>query len=243
MRRIVFMVLRLFYIAPIWVFKIWYYGKSDKYTDEQRFMLLKRVTTRVNKAGRVTIDTHGIENLPSEDGFIMFGNHQGLFDVLTYLESMPRPFSTVMKKEVADVFLVKQVRILLRALPMDREDIRQSMRVIQQMSEEVKEGRNYQIFPEGTRSKKGNQMIDFKAGSFKSAVKAKCPIVPVAIIDSYKAFDTGSIAPVTVQIHYLEPLYYDEYKGMKTYQIADEVKQRIEAVITRYASAKEDLSR
>ena len=62
----------------------------------------------------------------------------------------------------------------------------------------------------------GNEMLEFKGGSFKAATKAKCPIVPVALIDSFKPFDTNSIAPVTVLVHFLKPLYYDDYKDMKT---------------------------
>ena len=68
-------------------------------------------------------------------------------------------------------------------------------------------------------------------GSFKSATKAKCPIVPIALIDSYKSFDTGSIKPLTVQVHFLEPLLYEEYKDMKSVEIAAEVKKRIEKTI------------
>lgn len=71
---------------------------------------------------------------------------------------------------------------------------------------------------------------------FKAATKSKCPIVPVALIDSYKAFDTGSVKKLTVQVHFLEPIYYDEYKDMKTTEIAAEVKKRIEATITQYTS-------
>ena len=52
----------------------------------------------------------------------------------------------------------------------------------------------------------GNKLLEFKGGSFKAATKAKCPIIPIALIDSFKPFDTNSIAPVTVQVHFLEPL-------------------------------------
>ena len=76
-------------------------------------------------------------------------------------------------------------------------------------------------------------MQEFKGGSFKSAVKAKCPIVPVALIDSYKSFDTKSIEKVTVQVHFLKPMLYEEYKDMKTVEIAEEVKKRIEKVIEK----------
>ena len=96
------------------------------------------------------------------------------------------------------------------------------------ITKEVKNGRNYLIFAEGTRSKNGNHPQEFKGGSFKAAMKAKCPIVPVALIDTYKAFDTGSVAPLTVQVHFLEPIPYEEYKEMKSTEIAAEVKRRIE---------------
>ena len=62
-------------------------------------------------------------------------------------------------------------------------------------------------------------------------MKAKCPIVPVALIDCYKAFDTGSAKMLDVQIHFLPPMEYEEYKDMKSTEIAAEVKRRIEETI------------
>ena len=180
------------------------------------------------------IQAHGIENLPEKMGYVMFPNHQGMFDVLALLECCPHPFTVVMKKEVADVFLVKQIRQFLKAQSIDREDVRGSVQVIRQMTKEVKEGRNYVIFAEGTRSKHQNRVQSFKGGSFKSATKAKCPIVPVALIDSFKPFDTKSIKHVKVQVHFLKPLYYNEYKEMRTTQIAALVHDRIQDTIDRH---------
>lgn len=231
MKRIMLMVARLFYIAPHWFYLICKYGKSEKYTEEQRYGVIYDKICAINRAGRVIIDAHGMENLPKEGGYIMYPNHQGLFDTLTIFQTHEKPFTVVIKKEMENVFLVKQIIRLLKAQVMDREDVRQSMKVIMQVTKEVKEGRRYVIFPEGTRSKNGNKLLDFKAGSFKAATSAKCPIVPVVLIDSYKAFDTNSIKKVTVQIHYLPPMYYEEYKDMKSVEIAAEVKRRIEEVI------------
>lgn len=241
MERIILMVLRLLYKVPGWWMKVCRYGKDEnfeKYDEEQRYALLQEVTTRANWAGRVTVECYGRENLPKENGYILFPNHQGLFDTLLFFETHGRFLSFVMKKEVANVILVKQIGRMLRAKAMDRSDVRQSMTVIKEVSEEVKKGRNYIIFPEGTRSREGNKLLNFKGGAFKSAVYAKCPIVPVAIIDSYKAFDMHSIKKMTAQIHYLEPLTYEQYKGMKTVEIAAIVKSRIEAEIERYAPEK-----
>ncbi len=108
--------------------------------------------------------------------------------------------------------------------------------MINQMAEEVKKGRNFLIFAEGTRSKQGNTLLPFKGGTFKSAVKAKCPIVPCALIDSFKPFDEDSIAPVTVKLIYLPPICYEEYCVMKTPQIAAMVKGRIEKAIAEYVN-------
>ena len=105
------------------------------------------------------------------------------------------------------------------------------MQVIMSVANDVKNGKNFLIFPEGTRSKNGNIIGEFKGGSFKAATRAKCPIVPVALIDSFKPFDTNTIRPVTVQVHFLEPLYYEDYKDMKTTDIAELVSTRIQAAI------------
>lgn len=177
---------------------------------------------------------YGKENIPEKSGFMFFPNHQGLYDVLAIVDACPRPFSVVAKKEVANVPLLKQTFACMKAYMIDRDDVRQSMQVILDVTEQVKKGRNYLIFAEGTRSREGNKLLEFKGGSFKAATKARCPIVPIALIDSFKPFDTSSIAPVTVQVHFLKPLYYDEYKDMKTTEIAKEVKLRIETEIEKY---------
>lgn len=235
MKRIILMVLRNLFILPFWFYKIFKYQNTKKYPEEIRYGFLHHLTKKVNHSGRVIIDCHDLDNLPNKNGYIMFPNHQGLFDVLAFLESHQNPFSVVMKKEVKDTFLIKQVITLLQAQVIDREDIRQSMKVIGNMTKEVKEGRNYIIFAEGTRSKNENNLLEFKGGSFKSAMNARCPIVPIALIDSYKAFDTNSIAKLTVQIHYLKPLYYEDYKGLKSIEIAKLVETAIKNKIQEVA--------
>ena len=148
MRRIVLMVARLFLKAPYYLLRILWFSKSSKKTYEESFFYIKKVTKAANKAGRVKIESYGLENIPKEEGFIFFPNHQGMFDVLVFLDSSPVPFAFVMKKEVRNTILLKQVADALGSLSIDREDIRQSMTVIQTMAEEVKKGKNFLIFPE-----------------------------------------------------------------------------------------------
>ena len=236
MKRILLMIFRNIFLVPYAWCKLCYHAAHpEKYTDEEQYALLKYITLRANRGGNVKIAAYGVENIPEENGFIFFPNHQGLYDVLAIIEACPKPFAVVAKKEIANIQFLKQVFACMKAYMLDREDVRQAMQVIIHVTEEVKKGRNYLIFAEGTRSKNGNHPGEFKGGSFKSATKAKCPIVPVVLIDSFKPFDTNTISPVTVQVHFLKPMYYEEYKDMKTTEIAAEVKRRIEEVIGQYA--------
>mgnify|MGYP002611045613 CR=1 FL=1 len=230
MKRIILMVVtNLFFVIVCWPKLCRMAAHPERYTKEERWKHLQFWVERACKGGRIVLEAHGQEKLP-EEPFILYPNHQGMFDVLAFLATSPRPFTFVFKKEAANLPLVKQVVRALHAYAIDREDIRQSMTVIQSMTEDVKNGRNFLIFAEGTRSRQGNKLLDFKGGSFKSATKAKCPIVPCALIDSFKPFDENSIKPVTVKLFYLPPMYYEEYKDMKTVEIAAEVKRRIEQV-------------
>ena len=234
MKRIFLMVLTNILHVPWWFHQIDKMGKNpEQYSEEERYHYLRKRLRRINRRGRVKVIAQGVENLPKTNGFILFPNHQGLFDMLALIESCPRPLGVVIKKEAAEWFLVKQVVRLLGGIPMDRSDIRSSMEIIKEMAEKEKKGRNFVIFPEGTRSRKGNEILDFKAGTFKSAVKAGCPIIPVALINSFRPFDISSVKKEIVQVHFLKAIYPEQYMGLKTVEIAELVHGRIQDEINK----------
>ena len=234
MKRILLMVFRNILLVPYMWFRLCYVAAhADKYLEQNRYDMLRFIVHRANKGGNVVIKAYGKENIPQKSGFMFYPNHQGMYDVLAIVDACETPFSVVAKKEVENVQFLKQVFACMKAFTMDRSDLRQSMQVIMNVTKEVENGRNYCIFAEGTRSKLGNKLLEFKGGSFKAATKAKCPIVPVALVDSVKPFDTNSIAPVTVQVHFLQPLLYEEYKDMKTNEIAEIVRKRIADIVEK----------
>ena len=232
MNRIAYMVLRCLPCVPTWFYRVWKLGRpSDTHTEQERYDYLRNIVKKVNRAGRVEVTGYGMEHIPDENGFILFPNHQGLFDMLAIIDTCPKSVGVVIKKEAAGIILVKQVIELLHGIAIDRKDIRSSFEVIRRMTEEVKNGRNYVIFAEGTRSRNGNQILEFKGGTFKSAVNAGCPIVPVALVNSFRPFDISSIKKEQVQVHYLKPLTKAQYMDMKTRDIAhlvhDEIQKKI----------------
>lgn len=234
MNRLVMVVLKnIVKVPPAWVKLCKYAKHTDEYSYEEKYEHIRYILKHVCKSGNIDLQVTGLENIPEQDGFLLCGNHQGLFDIIAIVDSFERPLAAVLKKELNDIPFLKQIVQCTHSYPMDREDVRQSMKVIQSVTKELQDGRNMLIFPEGTRSKDGNNMGEFHAGSFKCAMKSKAPIVPFALIDSHKVLDQEGCDPLKVQLHYLEPIYYEEYKDLKSNEIAALVKERIQAVITK----------
>lgn len=232
MNRIALMVLRNIFKVPGLYGRLCHYAKhTDEYPEQEKYDHIQHIFQLAVRSGNIDLQVHGLENIPGEDGFLLYGNHQGLFDVVALAATCPRPLAAVFKIELSNVPLIKQIIACTKSFAMDRADVRQSLTVIQNVANEVSAGRNYVIFPEGTRSKNGNVMGEFHGGSFRCAVKSKCPIVPLVFIDSFKVLDQKGSKPVTVQIHYLPPIAYEEYKDMKSAQVAELVKARIAAAI------------
>ena len=220
MNRIARMVLLNIFRVPVLFTRLWHYAKhTDEYPEQEKWDLIHKILGYAVKAGNVDLQVFGKETLPPEDGFVLYGNHQGMFDVVALAADWERPLAAVLKKELAEVPLLKQIRECTHSFAMDREDVRQSLTVIKGVTEEVQKGRNYLIFPEGTRSRQGNRLLPFHGGSFRCAIKAKCPIIPVVLIDSFKVFDQKGSAPLTVQLHYLPPIPYEEYKYLRLRQL------------------------
>ncbi|MBP3683725.1 MAG: 1-acyl-sn-glycerol-3-phosphate acyltransferase [Oscillospiraceae bacterium] len=232
MNRIVTMVLKNLPVVPGAWFKLCKYAKDpDAYPEIDRWKHIQFILRKAVTGGNIDLVVTGLENIPRENGFMLYANHQGMFDVLAIAATCDNPLGAVLKKELYDIPFLHQIAVCTKSYPMDREDVRQSLTVIQNVTEEVKNGRSYLIFPEGTRSKLGNRMNEFHGGSFRCATKSKCTIVPICLIDCFKVLDQKGSAPVKVQIHYLKPIPYEEYAGMKPAEVAALVKQRIQEKI------------
>lgn len=208
----------------------------EKYSESEMYELDRLAIRRMMRPGHISTEGYGMENLPDEGGYIMCPNHQGKYDALGIMYTHDKPCSVVMDIEKSNSILVRQFINLVRGKRIDRNDARQSIKIIREMASEAKSGRKFIIFPEGGYSHNGNKTTSFKAGAFKSAVWAKVPIVPVVLIDSYKVFELHTLKPIKTFVYYLKPLYYNDYKDMTTIEIARYVQDKIQSVLNMYAN-------
>lgn len=212
------------YMIPKMAYKA---AHPEKFTEEERYAYARLAIRRMMRAGHISTKRYGVENLPKEGGYMMFPNHQGKYDALGIMYAHEHPCSVVIDDAKSHGVLVKQFIDLVNGKRMVKDDLRQSVRIIKELAEDTKKGQKFIIFPEGGYYRNHNTVGAFKPGSFKSAVKARVPIVPVALVDSYKAFEEWSLRPVETQVHFLKAIGYEEYKGMTTVEIADMVRDRI----------------
>ena len=199
----------------------------DKYTQKERYATVKRFIHHLMDSGRITTEIYGMENLPKEGGYIMYPNHQGKFDALAIIYAHEEPCSFVMDEKKSHGFLVKEIVDALNAKRLEKDNVRQGVTIINEVAEEVKAGEKYILFSEGGYNKNHNTVQEFKSGSFKAAMKADCPIVPVALIDTYIPFNSLKLGKCTNKVIFLKPIYAEEYTGLKSQEIAALVKGRI----------------
>ncbi len=214
-----------------------------RYTEADCYALAQRVIRIMKVNGGIRTKAYGMENLPKEGGYVMYSNHQGKYDALGIMGAHKEPCTIMMDAKRSHLPIVDPFMTLIQGSRLDKTDMRSQVETIHNMVREVEAGRRYIVFPEGGYFHNRNEVKEFMPGAFKTSIKSKTPIVPVAIIDSYKPFELNSLRPVETQVHFLKPISFEEYEGMNTREIAQMVRARIVATIAKQLHAIEDLQR
>ncbi len=208
-----------------------YAKHPERYSEEDCHELCKVMIAKVAKTARATTSYYGLENLPDDGGYIMYANHQGKYDALGIMWGHPKPCRVLMNLQRSKMPIANEYVALVRGKRIDNTNLRQQVQCINEIGEEVKEGKIYLVFPEGGYRAKGqdNYMNQFRSGCIRSALKSGRPIVPVALVDSYKPFGIKGLKPVHTQVHFLPPIPYEEYAEMTSAAIARMLQERIAA--------------
>ncbi len=159
------------------------------------------------KLAGARVSVIGVENVPADRTVLFVSNHQGSFDIPLLLACIEKPKAFIAKVELLKMPIINKWMKHMNCVFLDRKDMRQSVRAINQAQEYLREGYSMVVFPEGTRSK-GAIIGEFRAGSLRAAVKANVPIVPVTIKGSYKLLEQNGfwIKPADIEIVISKPI-------------------------------------
>ena len=207
----------------------------EKYPREKRFNRVRNLCRAISRALSVDINVFGLENLPLDKNFCIVSNHMSAFDPLPFMINYEKPLTFVGKKELMDAPLLPKVMTVLEAEYLDRDDLRQSLKVMLRVEDDLKNNqKSWMIFPEGTRIH--DQMLpvgEFHHGTFRPATKAGVPIIPAAIYGSFRVLKAKpQFKKYPVSISFLKPLMPKDYAHMHTSDIALKVHDDIQREIT-----------
>lgn len=215
----------------------------EKYDTQQRFELAEKILKLEKKYAKTKTDVYGLENLPKKDGYIMYSNHQGKYDALGILSAHDfRPVSVLWDKRSAKQLLASQVSRLLECQIIDLKNPSTFMPAIKNVTEAVKNGKPYLIFPEGGYKDNKNTLQEFQTGCFMTSIQSKTPVIPIVIYDSWKSMNTNNIfSHVKTQVHFLKQIPYEEYQYLNRKQLCELVKQRIQQKLDEIKSNQKEI--
>lgn len=207
-----FIVLFFIFSLPILlVFKLFYKRYPEK-IDIYSLAIVKWALGTVLWLSGTKVLAYGEENIPKDTAVMYAGNHLSFFDVLITYTRVPHLTGYISKMSVKKVPVLNLWMHRVHCLFLDRNDIKQGLKVILKAIEKIKTGISIFIFPEGTRSHTPGTIAGFKEGSFKIATKTGCPIIPVTIVNSQEIFEAHLpfIKKATVIVEYGAPIYVEK---------------------------------
>lgn len=188
----------------------WIIGKFNPDVKSRSSLAIVNWAFRcVIRLAGVKVIAKGEERIPKDTAVLYVGNHRSYFDVILTYVRVPRPTGYIAKKEMAKAPLLSNWMRNLHCLFLDRNDVKQGMKIILEAIEKVKSGISIAIFPEGTRNREPDCLLPFHNGSFKIAEKGDVPIIPMSIVNTGAIWEDHlpKMKKSTVIIEYCEPIY------------------------------------
>ena len=191
---------------------------------------IPRWSRGILKVTGVTLTVEGLENIPKEGPCVFVGNHRSYYDIPLLLASLDKPHGILAKEELEKIPLLNRWMKLLGCVFVQRDDLRASVRALNDATAIVESGRSFVIFPEGTRYKgEEGGAGEFKNGAFRIAVKTGAPVVPVAMTGARALFENNGnrCHPGRVHICILPPIRTAGMNKAEQKQLPEAVRQTI----------------
>lgn len=206
----------------------------EKYPFEVRQKKVRELASKISKSLDIDFIIEGMDSIP-DTASVIYGNHLSMMDPLSLVSILEKPTSYISKRENEKVPFLGKVMKDLEGEFLDRDDLKQSLKTMMRVQSDLEKGtKHWVIFPDGTRTKDPMlAMKEFHHGSFRPAIKANVPIVPVAFYGTHSALKTDKpYKKHPVFIKFLKPIMPNQYQGMTTNDVAKMVHDQIQRVIS-----------
>lgn len=201
-------------------------SERDEYTHR---VTSKWAMSHIKMSG-ASVRLYGSENIPQDRAVLFVSNHQSNFDIALFMGYIDKPKGYVSKIEMNKIPILRSWMNYMNCVFIERGNVRKTAEAMAKAIKILKSGFSLVIFPEGTRSR-SEKLGEFREGSFKLAVKAGVPIVPVTIKGSYKLMEANNnkIKPAEVEMYIHEPIETEGLSNIHINELASRVREIIES--------------
>lgn len=213
------------------------FRKNKGYEDVFNQHFAKSLLRMVNHIFRVKVKVTGYENVPDNNNFVLISNHQDNFDIMVYLPVFrDLPVCFIAKEALFKLPVLGKYIEMLGNVPIGKFADRAAAEAIVNGIKRVKAGYPMAIFPEGKRSF-GNELIDFKPGAFKLAIKPKADILVGVLYNTHIVPKTPLWKRKKIYVHFLPLIKYEDYQHMKSQELSENVKGLIQTQLNEFKKA------
>lgn len=181
--------------------------------------------------GRIRVRGEGLDRIDRKKPFLLVANHRSLIDPflpLTLLKGTEIVY--ICKPEVAKMPVAGGMTHICGFPLIDRQNNRQALKTIfRAVGILTDESTSVAIFPEGTRNKTADPLLPLHPGSFSIAKRANVPIVVAVNRNTEKALKRFFLHRTRVSFSVVDVLTPERIAPLSTQEIAELVKERIEA--------------
>ncbi len=183
----------------------------------------------------------GEENLRRHPVAVYAANHLSYMDTPALFSAVPFQFRILARQSLWKIPFIGWHLNRSGQIPVDTDNPGASMGSLGAGLKALKAGMPLIVFPEGGRSKDG-QLSAFMNGPAYLAVRAKVPLVPIAIVGTYELLPmhTRHFFPQRVKVVVGEPIDTGDYSIRQVGELTERLRSEISRLYAAHAGARAD---
>ena len=173
-------------------------------------------------------------NIPKKEKqpYIYMFNHESMFDHFMIAAATSHYLTGVAAEHQYSYPVYGAGLRRYKAIPIKREKLKDAIHSLDEAESVIKDGTSLLIAPEGTRTITG-KMGPFKKGPFHLAKNTRATIVPVALIDVWRAKSKTDwrLQPGVITVRFGEPVLAIDYEHLTLQELSDHFRNLLTHLI------------
>jgi 1-acyl-sn-glycerol-3-phosphate acyltransferase len=155
----------------------------------------------------IKLKVTGNEKIKPGKAYVFVGNHRAAIDIISSASATPIPARFLAKAEVKYIPLFGYMVAMLGII-VDRKSKESRELSFIKLVETLRSGESIMLYPEGTRNKGSEPLMEFKDGAFRAAIAAQVPIAYHVLLNTRELNnpDGTQLYPGSVTVIWGDPI-------------------------------------